>query len=97
MPEALSAGEVGREIAEHREHAEHSAQHTAAPGGGESSLSLAHASSLHSQANVAEIEAIQIRTLDPISFNTAETAYASGNQRLFALSLRRLPGLQGGR
>jgi hypothetical protein len=127
MPEGLSAGEVGKEIAEHREHAEH-AEHggheapdhsrrhqwvsiveavvlsivallaawsgySAAKWGTESSLSLAKASSTRTKASLAQIQATQIRTLDSVSFNAAETAYASHDTKLFHLDLRRLrPG-----
>lgn len=60
MPESLSANEVGKEIAEHREHAE---------------------------------QATQIRTLDSVSFNAAETACASHDTTVFDLTLRRMrPG-----
>jgi hypothetical protein len=125
VPEGLSTAEVGKEIAEHHEHAEHdhhapaheSARHdrivsiveaallsivallaawsgySAAKWGTESSLSLARASAARSKASLAEVQATQIRTLDSVSFNAAETAYAAGNTKLFALDLRRLrPG-----
>jgi hypothetical protein len=59
----------------------------------ESSLSLARASATRTKANLNQIEATQIRTLDSVSFNAAETAYASGNQALFKVALRRMrPG-----
>ncbi len=121
MAEGLSAAEVGKEIAEHREHAlsdhaahEHAAGrhqlvsiieavllsivalmaawsgYSAAKWGTESSLSLARASSTRTKANLAEIQATQIRTLDSVSFNAAETAYVSGNAKLFALDVKRL-------
>ena len=35
-----------------------------------------------------EIQAIQIRTLDSVSFNAVETAYISGNVRAFRLTER---------
>ena len=130
MPEGLSAGEVGKEIAEHHEHAEHEAHaghggdtapdharrhrwvsiveavllsivallaawsgYSAAKWGTESSLSLAKASSSRSDASTAEIQATQIRTLDSVSFNAAETAYAAHDVKLFDLAVRRLrPG-----
>lgn len=112
MPEGFSASEVGKEIAEHREHgtAEHSpAEHTqrdrwiaifeavllsvvallaawsgysAAKWGTESSLSLAKASSTRTKASLALIQANQVRTLDSVSFNAAETAYATNNTKL---------------
>ena len=125
MPEGLSASEVGKEIAEHREHtsaehapAEHApAQHarrdrwvaiveavllsvvallaawsgySAAKWGTESSLSLAKASGTRSKASLALIQANQIRTLDSVSFNAAETAYAANNVKLFRLDVNRL-------
>ena len=67
--------------------------YSAAKWGTESSLSLAKASSTRSKASVAEIKATQIRTLDSVSFNAAETAYASGDAKLFRLAVKRLrPG-----
>jgi hypothetical protein len=123
MPEGLSASEVGKEIAEHREHAEAEqapAEHdqrdrwvgiaeavllslvallaawsgySAAKWGTESSLSLAKASSTRTKASLALIQANQIRTLDSVSFNAAETAYAAHNTKIYHLALRRLrPG-----
>lgn len=124
MPEGLSAGEVGKEIAEHREHAEHDGHgltdhsrrhqwvsiveaivlsivallaawsgYSAAKWGTESSLSLAKASSTRTKASLAQIQTTQIRTLDSVSFNAAETAYASHDTKLFDLDLRRMrPG-----
>jgi hypothetical protein len=57
------------------------------------SLSLAKASSTRTKANLNQIQATQIRTLDSVSFNAAEAAYLSGNLRLFQLTLRRMrPG-----
>jgi hypothetical protein len=128
MPEGLSASEVGKEIAEHHEHAtpdhatgaDASAEHarrdrwvaiveavllsvvallaawsgySAAKWGTESSLSLAKASSTRSKASLALIEANQIRTLDSVSFNAAETAYTAHDPKLFRLAVNRLrPG-----
>ena len=123
MPEGLSASEVGKEIAEHREHdaEEHTPEahtqrdrwvaiieavllsvvallaawsgYSAAKWGTESSLSLAKASSTRSKSSLALIEANQIRTLDSVSFNAAETAYAAHNTKLFQLDLKRMrPG-----
>jgi len=129
VAEGLSASEVGKEIAEHREHTAH-AEHAAA--GGEhaahvgrdriisivealilsvvallaawsgysaakwsthASLTLAKASATRTKASLNQIQATQIRTLDSVSFNAAETAYASGDTKLFRLSLRRMrPG-----
>jgi hypothetical protein len=57
------------------------------------SLSLAKASGTRTKANLASIEAGQIRTLDSVSFNAAETAYAAKDARLFKLDLDRMrPG-----
>lgn len=123
MAEGLSAAEVGKEIAEHREHttadhgpADHAQRdqvisiveavllsvvallaawsgYSAAKWGTESSILLAKASSTRTKANLADIQATQIRTLDSVSFNAAATAYASNDPRLFRLAVRRLrPG-----
>jgi hypothetical protein len=64
--------------------------YSAAKWGTDSSISLARASATRTQANLAEIEATQIRTLDSVSFNAAETAYASNIPKLFRLAVRRL-------
>jgi hypothetical protein len=67
--------------------------YSAAKWGTESSLSLAKASAARNKGSLAEVQATQIRTLDSVSFNAAETAYASHDAKLFALSLRRMrPG-----
>jgi hypothetical protein len=59
----------------------------------ESSLSLAKASSARSTASSDEIQAIQIRTLDSVTFNAVEGAYITGNARVIRLDERRLrPG-----
>ncbi|HEY2317563.1 MAG TPA: hypothetical protein VGH67_04650 [Solirubrobacteraceae bacterium] len=59
----------------------------------EASLSLAKASSTRTKANLNQIQATQIRTLDSVTFNAAETAYAAGNAPLFRLALNRMrPG-----
>ncbi|HEY6398983.1 MAG TPA: hypothetical protein VIX82_16165 [Solirubrobacteraceae bacterium] len=129
MPEGILAGEVGKEIAEHRERAreaeeqpavEHADAHvardrvlsiveaiipsivallaawsgySAAKWSTHSSLSLAKASATRTNANLNQIQATQIRTLDSVTFNAAETASASGNAALVRVSLRRLrPG-----
>jgi hypothetical protein len=131
MAEGLSSSEVGKEIAEHCEHAEHEAAGHGAGGHGaaehsgrdraisiveavmlsivallaawsgysaakwstKSSLSLAKASSTRTKASLAELEGNQIRTLDSVSFNAAQTAYVAHNAKLFALDLRRMrPG-----
>src|SRR5205085_10678350 len=66
---------------------------SAAKWGTESSLSLVKASSTRNKASLAQIQATQIRTLDSVSFNAAETAYTANDPRLFRLALRRLrPG-----
>ena len=67
--------------------------YSAAKWGTESSLSLAKASSTRTKASLAQIQATQIRTLDSVSFNAAETAYASKDPKLFRLAVKRLrPG-----
>lgn len=129
MAEGLSAAEVGKEIAEHREHAEH-AHHTAAEHAAaehlkrdrwisiaeaimlsivalvaawsgysaakwssQASLSIDKATSTRAKANLATIQALQIRTLDSVSFNAVATAYEAHDARAFALTVRRLrPG-----
>src|SRR5438477_10436254 len=58
------------------------ARYSAAKWGTDSSLSLAKASATRNKASVAQIQATQIRTLDSVSFNAVETAYASHNVRL---------------
>lgn len=56
-------------------------------------LSLAKASSTRAKASLALISANQIRTLDSVSFNAAETAYAANNVKLVRLDVNRLrPG-----
>jgi len=123
MPEGVSAAEVGKEIAEHHERAEHAeptANHhartelisiveavilsvvallaawsgySAAKWSTHSSLTLAKASTTRAKANLADVEANQIRTLDSVSFNAVETAYASGDARVYRIAVRRLrPG-----
>jgi hypothetical protein len=118
MAEGLSANEVGKEIAEHREHtAAHAGGHdrviaivealllsivalmaawagySAAKWGTHSSLSLAKASATARKASVDQVQATQIRTLDSVSFNAVETAYASHDTRVFRIAVKRLrPG-----
>jgi hypothetical protein len=126
MPEGLSAAEVGKEIAEHREHtAEHNGAEAepahdrrdrwvtvveavllslvallaaysgfaAAKWSTESSLSLAHASTLRQKASRADLEALVTRTLDSVSFNAWFTAFTAGNRRAEQIAERRLrPG-----
>ena len=58
-----------------------------------SSLALAQASTTRGKANLADVEANQIRTLDSVSFNAVETAYLSGNARAYRVAVGRLrPG-----
>ena len=64
--------------------------YSAAKWGTDSSLTLAKASATRTKANLAEIQATQIRTLDSVSFNAAATAYTSGDPKLFNLAVRRL-------
>ena len=118
VAEGLSAAEVGKEIAEHREHttADHARRerwiaifeavllsvvallaawsgYSAAKWGTESSISLAKASSTRTKASLAQVQTTQIRTLDSVSFNAAETAYAAKDVKLFELAVKRLrPG-----
>ena len=67
--------------------------YSAAKWSSESSLSLAKASVARTRASVAEVQATQIRTLDSVSFNAAETAYAAHDSKLFNLAVKRLrPG-----
>ena len=59
----------------------------------ESSVSLAGASAARTKANRADLEALQIRTLDSVSFNAWFTAFTAGNARAQQLAERRLrPG-----
>jgi hypothetical protein len=67
--------------------------YSAAKWSSHASLSLARASAARNAANLATVQATQIRTLDSVSFNAAEAAYLSGNVALFRLSLKRMrPG-----
>jgi hypothetical protein len=120
VPEGLSAGEVGKEIAEHRERAEEEpgkdrhdrmlsvieavllsfvavlaafSGYAAAKWSTESSVKLATASTARTKASRADLEAIQVRTLDSVSFNAWFTAFTAGNKRAEELAQRRLrPG-----
>jgi hypothetical protein len=57
------------------------------------SLLLDKSSSTRNQANLNQIQATQIRTLDSVSFNAAMAAYLSGNVAVFHLTLNRMrPG-----
>jgi hypothetical protein len=64
--------------------------YSAAKWGTEASLSLAKASATRTKANLADVEAVQVRTLDSVSFNAALTAYASHDPRLFDVAVKRL-------
>jgi hypothetical protein len=67
--------------------------YSAAKWGTHSSLSLAKASSTRNKANLASTQALQIRTLDSVSFNAVATAYESHDARAFRLTVKRLrPG-----
>jgi hypothetical protein len=69
------------------------AGYSAAKWGTEASLSLAKASSTRTKASLAQIQALQIRTLDSVSFNAAATAYTANDPKLFRLAIRRMrPG-----
>ena len=120
MAEGLSAGEVGKEIGEHRKHAAHAGPeerrdrllavtealllslvavlaafsgYAAAKWSTESSVSLARASATRTKANRADLEGLQIRTLDSVSFNAWFTAFTAGNVGAQRLAERRLrPG-----
>jgi hypothetical protein len=59
----------------------------------ESSVSLAKASAERSKANRSDLEALQLRTLDSVSFNAWFTAFTAGNARAERVAERRLrPG-----
>jgi hypothetical protein len=67
--------------------------YSAAKWGTESSLSLAKASGLRGQASLDTVQALQLRTLDSVSFNAALSAYETHDAKLFKLTLNRLrPG-----
>jgi hypothetical protein len=69
--------------------------YSAAKWGTESSLSLAKASSTRGKANLASTQALQIRTLDSVSFNAVVTAYVAHDTKAFALTVKRLrPGFR---
>src|SRR5271163_2999546 len=119
MAEGLSATEVGKEIGEHKQHAEHSSGsgrdrvlsviealllslvavlaafsgYAAAKWSTESSVSLAKASAERTKANRADLEGLQLRTLDSVSFNAWFSAFTAGNANAERLAERRLrPG-----
>jgi len=56
----------------------------------ESSVSLAKASANRTKANRADLESLQIRTLDSVSFNAWFTAFTSGNANAERLAEKRL-------
>jgi hypothetical protein len=61
--------------------------------GTESSISLAKASAARTKANRADLEALQLRTLDSVSFNAWFAAFVAGNANGERLAARRLrPG-----
>jgi hypothetical protein len=67
--------------------------YSAAKWSSHASLSLAKASSTRGKANLATVQALQIRTLDSVSFNAVATAYEAHDARAFALTVKRLrPG-----
>jgi hypothetical protein len=67
--------------------------YAAAKWGTESSLSLAKASATRTKANRADLEGLQLRTLDSVSFNAWFSAFTTGNANAERLAERRLrPG-----
>jgi hypothetical protein len=59
----------------------------------ESSVSLAKASAARTKANRADLEALQLRTLDSVSFNAWFSAFTAGNANAERLAEKRLrPG-----
>ncbi len=67
--------------------------YAAAKWGTESSVSLAKASAERTKANRADLEALQIRTLDSVSFNAWFSAFSTGNVNAERLAIKRLrPG-----
>ncbi len=67
--------------------------YAAAKWGTESSVSLAKASASRTKANRADLEALQIRTLDSVSFNAWFAAFSTGNANAQRLAIKRLrPG-----
>jgi hypothetical protein len=70
--------------------------YSAAKWGTRSSISLAHASATRTRSSLAETQALQVRTLDSVTFNAAFTAFAttgSTNSKLFKIAVRRMrPG-----
>jgi hypothetical protein len=67
--------------------------YAAAKWGTESSISLAKASAARTRANRADLEGLQIRTLDSVSFNAWFAAFTAGNANAERLAEKRLrPG-----
>jgi hypothetical protein len=67
--------------------------YAAAKWGTDSSVSLAKASAARTKANRADLEALQLRTLDSVSFNAWFSAFTAGNLNAEHLAERRLrPG-----
>src|SRR5262249_51455510 len=59
----------------------------------ESRVIFSESSTTRSKATAAHVEAVQIRTLDSVSFNAAFSAYLANNTKAFELALKRLrPG-----
>jgi len=120
VAEGLSATEVGKEIGEHKKHADHTeaedrrdrllsvtealllslvavlaaySGYAAAKWSTESSVSLAKASAARTKANRADLEGLQLRTLDSVSFNAWFAAFTAGNANAERLAEKRLrPG-----
>src|SRR5262245_24004829 len=55
----------------------------------ESRVIFSESSTTRSSATAAHIEAVQIRTLDSVSFNAAFSAYLANNTKAFELALKR--------
>jgi hypothetical protein len=67
--------------------------YSAAKWGTEASIHLAQASSTRAKANRAASEALQIRTLDSVSFNAVVSAYTAHDRRVLRIATARLrPG-----
>jgi hypothetical protein len=67
--------------------------YAAAKWGSTSSVELAKASAARTKANRADLEGLQIRTLDSVSFNAWFSAFVAGNRKAERLAERRLrPG-----
>jgi hypothetical protein len=69
--------------------------YSAAKWGSRSSELVAKASTTRSEANVATIQATQIRTLDSVAFNTVVAAYFAHNASAYRIAVARLrPGFR---